>query len=70
MNTVLLVINLYLIERITSGEDIDFKPSDEQDKNKRNAVFNDGCLENEDLSSDSSEEMVMREPKQVEVLTT
>lgn len=42
----------------------------EQDKNKRNAVFNDGCIENEDLSSDSSEEMGMREPKQVEVLTT
>lgn len=43
---------------------------DEQDKGKRNAVFNDGCIENEDLSSDSSEELSIREPKQVEVLTT
>lgn len=43
----------------------------EHNKDKRNAVFNDGCIENEDLSSDSSEELGMREPKhQVEVLTT
>jgi len=42
----------------------------EQDKDMRNAVFNNGCIENEDLSSDSSEELGMREPKQVELLTT
>jgi len=44
--------------------------AEDHNKDKRNAVFNDGCIENEDLSSDSSEELVMREPKQVEVLTT
>lgn len=48
----------------------------EDNKDKRNAVFTDGCIENEDLSSDSSEELGMRDPnkqvirdaKRVEVL--
>jgi len=44
--------------------------AEDHNKDKRNAVFNGGCIENEDLSSDSSEELGMREPKQVEVLTT
>lgn len=51
--------------------DID-KTSDfnkEKDKSPRNAVYADDCIEDEDLSSVSSEEMALREPKQVEVLT-
>jgi hypothetical protein len=51
--------------------DID-KASDfnkEEDKSPRNAVYADDCIEDEDLSSVSSEEMAPRQPKQVEVLT-
>ena len=54
--------------------DIDHGSAFAEDKNKRNAAFTDGCIENEDLSVDSSEEMGgtmrRREPKHVQVLTT
>jgi len=51
--------------------DIDRGSAFTEDKNPNNSsVFGDDCIDNEDLSSDSSEEVGMREPKQVEVLTT
>jgi len=50
--------------------DIDRGSDFTKDKNANKSVFDDDCIDNEDLSSDSSAEIGIKAPKQVEVMTT